>query len=285
MILSTTQLAEWRRCRQRYKWSRNDHLRPLRTVGRIRGDAGHVAFAEWYKTGNEKTAYEKAETVLRQEGMFKAGWSDNVMLKERRLLFASLARYFDWAERKDPWKPYIQKIEWRLERPIFKLFGEQHHYVAILDLVLRKPDGLYVIDHKFVKEAKHDHLLLDHQMTGNLLMAYFATGELPAGAIYNSVRLLPESKLEPARRTRVIRTRHGLQLAWTELIRQGKEAVRARHAWKQGKGEELVYRNTTTTCHWDCDFYQMCLAKEAFGTDHPELVAERPRQAVTLEGQ
>ena len=216
--LSYSQLAEWRRCRQKYSWHYQDGVRSREVpLGLRRGSAGHHGVGHWYLTGN----IEEAVVEARKSWDVQSGTEDE---KNWDILELILRRYFEWAGWNDPWTE-ILATEWKFEIPIA---ATGQVFIGFIDLIAKAGDELWIVDHKFVKQANHAHLGLDAQMTTYLAAMLQSEWGLPMGAMYNSILAVPGGKaeLEPVKRSLVHRTEHSAQLAWKEIERQAYEVQR-----------------------------------------------------------
>lgn len=280
MNLSYTQLKSWRRCRLQYKWRYVDHVPTPPSSGLLTGDAGHQALAVWYGGGTEGQALAAAERVFSTRGKHLPVETLRGLSKT---LAAVLKRYFVWSTQHDDWRSAVQHVEYKVDLPL----AGGHRIVGYLDLVLGLDDGVWIAEHKFVKDARTNHLLLDTQCTTYCALYWMQTAVLPRGVIYNSVRMRPGgiAEQEPALRTQVTRTKEGLELAWQELLWSGQELLRVRERYERGAGGPLTYRNATHDCSWDCSFYRQCCALELTG-DYNEALKTQPalpRQIVLEE--
>lgn len=269
MRLSFTQLSTWRRCRQRYDWWFVQKLRSSSSKGHLRGDAGHAALEKWYRGATVETALRRGYRAL----LVRAG-------REGRLQLAAsiwaglepiLRRYFAWEQSTGcPWRQQAIATEFALDYPLFA----GHRIVGFIDVVLKTPDGVWLVEHKFNQNAQTAHLALDSQLTTYCLLYWLQTGVLPRGAIFNCVRVSdgPTAQQEPAKRVQCSRTKAGLEVAWRELRAEAQELLRARQRLEKGTARqakraraELIYRSTTHDCHWDCDLYNACRTMELTG--------------------
>lgn len=260
---SYSQLSTWRRCRLRYHWHYVDGFSPQTSALGLRmGKAGHEGLMVWYGTGEAEDAIDAARTVWLAEGPLEPdehNWSR---------LETILRRYIPWAERNDPWTEIVA-VEEKISLPL----PGGKEFIAIIDVIARAGDELWIMDHKFVKRADHSHLLLDTQMSTYMAaLAVSGAYGMPAGAVYNSILTTIDGKAatEPVRRTPVRRSPFSATLAWEEIIKQSAELD---IYWGAGPAERelMVYRNCTRDCHWDCSFYSACLALEHDGDPLPVL--------------
>lgn len=288
MRVSFSQLETWRRCRQKFAWWYRDRLSAPRSVGQVRGEAGHAALALWYAGQSEEEAIGAALQIVHQE---YPNLSAHEIDKQCELLQTVLFRYFAWEPDNGNWRPLVVGVEQHVELPLVSdENGELHGVQGYFDLVLARPDkddpdAVWLVEHKFVQEARHSHLLLDPQITMYCLLYQMATGTSVKGVIYNSVRVRPGgiAEKEPARRTEVPRSQAGLQLAYHELLLQAREVVAARTQFQRGRGQELIYRNATRECHWECNLYQMCVGMELTGHADPSLLEPRSTELALEE--
>jgi hypothetical protein len=153
---------------------------------------------------------------------------------------------------------------------------------------------IYLFEHKTAKAISTNHLTLDDQASGYLMVAAqelraskaISKSDQVRGVTYNFARKAfaderPRnedglylnkdgsiSKQQPAAyflRHSVIRTVHERN---TQLGHISAEALTMAAF---DSGELPLYKNPTRDCSWDCPFYQMCVLHEAGGNDWQDL--------------
>lgn len=196
------------------------------------GHAGHVALAAYYSgkpiQDSIDIGYEDYNPTTAEEVM---------TYKE---LEGTLLNYFSLAAR-DGWT--VISVE--KEVKIGKLMG-------VMDLVIETKDGSrYIVDHKFQKSTKTDHLEVDDQVSFYLLLALHL-GLNVNGFLLNIIPTGSE-KLSPVRR--MVTRSQGF------LSRYAKEMGMTIELIERYLSAPTPIRNYTSSCKWDCDLYKLCLQR------------------------
>lgn len=256
MRLSFTRLADWRRCRQRYEWKYVQHIDAPSSPGQLRGKAGHSALAAYY--GGMPAEQAILAGLVELEELGREGSED------RQLMKAVLERYFRWAKLNDDWR--VVAVEQELKGSI-----GGYDVIGYVDLLVRKLVGgrprLCIVDHKFQRNAAIEEAILSPQLAMYEELVRQNYGEEPGELIYNIVRTVIGGQ---AAATPVVRVRAQIKPSrrrlWLhEVIAQAGEMAAFHNGEAAGP---RIYRNQTSTCNWDCPFYQRCLVLDS--EDVPE---------------
>lgn len=247
---SHTSLSAFRRCRQKFAWSYIDDYAPLPGMGLIRGSVGHHALATWYVTQDKsKTMLAASKKLAEYEALL-----DRVLDTEWDLISVVLERYLDWAEENDNFT--VEAAEQR-----FDLVIGGHVVMGFIDGIAVRTDGsVWLLEHKFQKQARTRHLQMDAQ-SSVYLWAARKLGYNPRGILYNIIRMAEGgvAAREPVVRLPVYRNNEGLEYMERELVPQMDEMRLAL------AGQLPIYRNPTKDCSWDCGFYDACLGLQDNG--------------------
>jgi RecB family exonuclease len=245
---SHSSLASWRRCRYRYwlSYIKNYEARP--GLGQFRGTTGHAGLAAWYTNGgdDEKAIQVASDTLQTIEIVnhldMSKDWEDIKMI---------LTRYFAWARRNDNFKVLAIEKEYEIELADIKLMG-------YIDGIVEQGGSVYILEHKFVKQARVNHVTLDMQISIYMLAAH-KLGYNPYGTFYNIIRMGDKgiAEKQPVLRTVAYRNSEGLDVIEKELENQMIELKRFN---EEGSKFLRLYRNPTRDCSWDCSFYPVCLS-------------------------
>jgi hypothetical protein len=245
IIFSHTKMAAWRRCKLRYKWQYLDKYQTPPSSGQIKGSVGHSGLAEWYRSGSRTSAIKVASAKL-----FEYERTLNLDLGEDwELLELVLDRYMEWSEENDDFSAVLGIEEkFVLDVMDFKLKG-------FIDGIVTMNGVNWLLEHKFMAQARTKHLELDPQVSIYLYAAR-KLGFDPRGVLYNVVRMGKTgiSDREPVVRLPVYRNLEGLIAIEHEMINQMQD-IENFHA-----GAGLIYRNPTADCSWDCGFFDACLS-------------------------
>ncbi len=247
MQVSHSMMQTWRRCRRRFFWHYVCGYVPVRKAkGLAVGSAGHAALSSWYSDKNSSKALAIAtESLADAEGI--------------ELLDKVLIRYFDWAVENDDFAVLSTELKFRMPLGNHVLYG-------IVDGVIRRTDGtVWVLEHKFNKQASTEHLGLDIQCS--IYMAALQTsGYAPCGVLYNVVRMQEGgvANTKPVLRDYTFRSDHSAQLTSQEIQIQANDIDRYLKC-SLATQEYISYRNPDATCHWQCEFYNVCLSRQDNG--------------------
>ncbi len=263
--LSHTSLSSFRRCKMRYKWGYIDNYAAPSSPAQIKGGVGHVGLGAWYPAISNTKTFNAAGDIALKAASDKLAEYEREMNEEMTDIWDDIAvileRYFKWAIDADDFQ--VQEIEYKFELEI-----DDFILIGYLDGIVQRIDGtLWILEHKFTKQARVKHLELDAQLSLYMLAAR-ASGFDIRGALYNVIRttLGGIAATEPVVRLPVYRNNEGLQQIAREIVFQMKE-MRTFHE-QNGEG---AYRNQTMDCSWDCSFFNPCLAMNDDGNPIPAL--------------
>jgi len=244
---SHTSISSFKWCKFQYYLKYIQNYAPLPSIGQIRGNVGHKALGEWYRTKDGSRAYAVAsEAISQYEELIRESLEE-----EWELLSVIIPRYFSWALDNDNFKEVLAIEEkFELELGGFRLIG------YIDGIVRDQQNVLWLLEHKFLKRVSTGHLDLDPQVS---LYIYAARkmGYDVRGVLYNIIRVAKGGKAEtePVVRVPLYRNYEGLQVIEVELQRVLEEI----YAFHQDP-EPKLYRNETEKCAWGCGFFHACLS-------------------------
>lgn len=250
-VMSHSRLATWRRCRYKFDLTYRRKYKPKnKSQGLLRGSVGHFVLEQYYKPESKWTFPQDTEEVMEL-------WEDKegVELEDKTWdeAYDALMRYFTFAEENDNWEHLETELKFKIpiatDSPL-QLMG------YIDGIVKEKGSGrVWLLEHKFQKMVSTKHLQMDQQVSIYMMVAKIL-GYDPAGVIYNMIRIGsgPTALREPVVREHVYRNPEGLVAIFRDLKLQAEEAYE--FLTKGGR----IYRNSTSNCHWDCQFYRVCLS-------------------------
>jgi len=244
MRYSHTSMSSWRRCKVQFSWKYKQNFTPSTSPGQRIGSVGHSAVAEYYRTGSEEKAYEAASRkLLEYEQLDEEDYPD-----DWDIIGNVLFRYFKQSKLMDDFIVKEVEKEFKLQ------FGDEE-LIGFIDAVVEKRGGIYLMEHKFVKQASLKQVSLDPQISIYMLAAK-VLGLQPRGIIYNVVRtgFGGINDRQPILRADVFRNTECLTVIEYEMKVQMKEMT----DYLDNGGE--IYRTPTKDCSWDCGFYPVCLS-------------------------
>jgi hypothetical protein len=245
---SHSMLSSWKRCKQRFQWSYVDGYIGPPSLGQARGSAGHAAMDHYYS--NDRDIFSSLEIAYNK---FVEILGPDYNEKEWDLLEMILIRYHNWAIENDKFEVLSTEEHFELDFPNGVLQG-------FIDGVVKVKDSVWLLEHKFNKNAQTAHLDIDAQVSTYMLAAHLL-GYKPTGVLYNIIRVSdgPTAKKSPVERRMVYRNPEGLQVFAREISDQMLEIKR--HLAEGG----FVYRNLNSDCSWDCPFLGVCLSISDMG--------------------
>lgn len=251
ITLSNTRVGNFQRCAQRYVWSYLDKVEVDKTAGLRRGEALHAALESFYRG-------ELAGTLLstRIDQALTAAWNNfeptgEDMLEDWELMQRILLRYFREVALQDQWVVREVELTWNTPTDYpFSLTGR-------IDLMVQAGGRNFIVDHKFNKQVSDRHLPVDPQVSTYLLLARILGIEVH-GVIYNIIRMTEGGVAvkEPVVRQTVRRTSAWLD-RWEQQLMSLSQQIEEFHA---NPGAAWQLRNFGANCHWDCSFYEHCMA-------------------------
>lgn len=250
MNFSYSKLSSWRRCKYRFHLQYGEGYRSRKSLGQIRGTAGHAALDKYYSTDrNIMTAIDHAWEVYRKEA------ENEINQEDWELLERVLIRYDTWAKAHDKFE--VINTEQHFEIP----FEDDLVFEGIIDGVVKVGNDHWLLEHKFNKKVQVAGLDVDQQVTSYMLAAHLLGFE-PIGVFYNIVRVDdgPTAVREPVVRKMIFRNVEGLAYYAEELRLQMNEARK----FLETPGP--TYRNMTHDCSWDCSFLDVCLSLNEQGS-------------------
>jgi hypothetical protein len=245
-------LATYRRCLQQYDWKYIGKHFPPSGIGQVRGTCGHAAIADWHTFHNEQQAMDVAWNQWNNAGYLEsnADWL---------LLESALNRYFGYSSEHDTFQ--MIKSEEKFDIPLELADGTPIIFTGYIDGIIQDKDGLWLMEHKFLKQIDNGTKDLDHQSSLYLLACHHL-GYAVKGVLYNQIRMGTKiAETEPVVRRRVTRNLAGLAHIEQELLSQAGAMLK----FEEGGGS--VYRNPTKDCGWDCSFYSACLSLQDDGIE------------------
>lgn len=199
---TVTERSSFRTCRRRWYLDTNLRLAPKDQViwYLIFGDCIHAALEAYYKGGRDlkkclrafRTTWGREDKKLREKyrAFYDMGISDE--WAEHRAKGEEMLRCYDMYDRVDSFFDEVVSyaIEERSFIDILDLDGELQEGNPLLsgriDMVVRRSDGIWIVDHKSLASAPTDTALdIDDQLTGYCYIYWRLTGEIPRGALYN----------------------------------------------------------------------------------------------------
>jgi len=258
MKLSHSSMSKFRRCKQRYKWQYVENLLEQPSAGQRRGTVGHHAVATWYKEYDEDVAMQSAADKMTQFEIEDG----NDYSKDWSKFEKILPRYFNWSKENDFFDDVIA-VEHKFDIEL----GKVAVLTGYIDAIVVDQGHQWLMEHKFLKSSSGAHISLDPQISIYVLAAR-ELGFNIRGVMYNAVRMTIKGKAEtePVDRYLAYRNVEALDYIKQELILQAEEMMEFLE-----NPPELVYRNTTRDCTWDCSFYNACLALNDDGDPYPVL--------------
>lgn len=290
--VSHTKLSSYRRCLQQYHWKYIDGFYPPSSVGQARGTAGHAALAIWHTDYDAQKALNAAW----------AAWETNAQGygPDWEILEASLDRYFQWSlQQKDTFKVLVAEQEFNIEfefggtywlpskkDPSKRLEANTFLLNGFIDGIVEDHGYLWLLENKFYKRMDNSPLDLDAQVSLYLLAAHLVEfekqfGKKLQGVLYNIVRVADGKKAieEPAVRRKLFRNAEGLYHIQEEIFQQVRRMIQ----YHQKGGEP--YRTPTSSCHWDCPFYNPCLLYQDDGSYPKDQLISISQTRSTQNGQ
>jgi hypothetical protein len=158
----------------------------------------HSALEAYYKGGRDlkkclrafRTAWGKEDRALRATygGLYSMGIEDEwLMHKERG---EEMLKCYDLFDKANPF--FDEIISYSIEERAFvEVLGPDDEGIGALlsgriDMVVRRKDGIWIVDHKALASVPVDTALdIDDQLTGYCYIYWRLTGEMPRGALYN----------------------------------------------------------------------------------------------------
>ena len=267
--LSHSSMYCWRRCRTQYYFKYKMDYAPHPGPAMIKGSCGHEAMATWYNLKDKVPTEERiAQAMLSaSEKLFEFEEDQSRSYAEEwELTEIVLNRYFLWSLENDD-DFVVRAVEHR-----FDLVLDEVAITGFIDGIVEINGVNWLLEHKFMGQARTSHLELDPQVSIYLLAAR-KLGFNPRGVLYNVIRMRVGgiAETEPVIRLPVYRNNEGLKFIETELILQINEM-----ADFHNKGG-AVYRTETNNCSWDCGFYRVCLGMNDNG-EYLSVLETMPRR-------
>lgn len=203
---TVTERGGFRSCRRRWHLEDVQHLTHKDRIAwaLIFGEAVHKGLEYYYKNTRKISRalagftkqWNQERTILQDTygGLYSAGIGDEwLAYKEKGEL---MLRYYDVYDRQAEfqWDKVIEVVntETRLYVDIRDFNGEQIEGLPLLsgrpDLIVRRKDGIWIVDHKTAASAYTARALdIDDQLTGLAYLWWRLTGDVPRGALYNSL--------------------------------------------------------------------------------------------------
>lgn len=254
MIVSHSMTATWRRCKHKFYLHYIQGFRQIRKgMGLQLGTLGHLALGAWYNGATEDEAIAKVWKAGEELAAGAEIDQGSVEMLER-----VLRRYFkmDLESETSPAKINKLGVEWKFNLPL----GMGHNLLGFIDMVFeRKDKTIWVMEHKFNKQASTSHLQLDPQIS--IYIAASRRAGIPvSGVLFNCIRMTdgPTAVKEPALRDYAFRSELAGEQILLDLGVQAEEIL-SFTLLNPIFQKRSAYRNCTKDCSWDCQFYRACM--------------------------
>ena len=247
--LSNTRIGNFQRCAQRYIWAYLDKVEIPKSPGLRRGEAQHAAVEPFYRD-----QLAGMDSTPRIDRALSAAWEifqpvGEDMLKDWELMQRILLRYFREVAPNDQWRVREVEVTWNTPPDsALDLTGR-------IDLIVEAGGKRFIVDHKFNKQVSTQHLAVDPQVSTYLLLARILGVEV-SGVIYNIIRMTEGGVAvkEPVVRQTITRSQNWLD-RWEQQLRLIQQQIVDFHV------SPVATLEFGANCHWDCSFYEHCLAK------------------------
>jgi Zierdtviridae exonuclease len=315
-LLRTSERISFKRCQQRWYWAWRMGLRGKGKPADALwfGTGVHIALAEWYCGPGKKRGPHPAETFALWAGEeinnIKAarpdefGFEEEIWVEAHQLGTAMLDGYVKKYGKDPKWDVIAPEQTFQIDIPRRSGNGLLATYAGTFDLVYRDlEDGLIKLgEHKTAKAISTAHLSLDDQAGGYWAVAshvlrdqgVLGPKEHIAEITYNFLRkALPDDRDEDAEGRKLnkdgtISKRQPSAYFHREPIerlpRERKQQIvkiQNEAAWMETarRYPDRLMKTPTTTCHWDCAFFDMCELHDRGGDDYAEYMQAVYHQA------
>jgi len=189
--ISVTQLRDFLDCRR--KSVLLSSWRPVKPEPALWfGTVVHAGLAGYYSNNRDREAGELAMTTSANDSLSK-------IASEFSEIWSNIQKEFDeyWDT---AWAVFRNYVDYDTVEPLAGeiIEVEKRHNYAIpnsevtlsgqIDLVLSRPDGIWVIDHKTASRPLESAALeVDEQVTGYIYLVWKKTGKIPQGFLFNTL--------------------------------------------------------------------------------------------------
>lgn len=207
---TVTERASFRTCRRQWYLENIERLEPTGSPAwpLLYGTVMHDALDTYYRTGRDLDAtyatFEQSWEIEhhrlgRELGpMYEGGPVDEWWAHHEKGL--QTLKYYDRHDRADKFFTKVVDVGVGFDAWRENISVEERHFIDILspdglpvgllsgriDLVVRRKDGIWIVDHKNYASAPSWRALeVDDQLTGYCFIWWRMTGKLPRGALYN----------------------------------------------------------------------------------------------------
>lgn len=294
LMIRTSERTTFARCRQRWWWAYRDCLTPKVAKPALRfGDLVHQALALYYKPSKVRTRiirgphpaesfvrlYDEQLKQLSEFGMYteEEEWSDARSLGIEML--ENYVKHYGKDEQFQVIKPEVPfEVDMYDEDGLYLCTYVGQFDAVIFDLNSGK---LGLFEHKTAKTVRTGHLPLDEQAGSYWAFAPYVmeAKDLPKldFVLYNFLR---KAKADDRPQNEdgfylnkdgTVSKRQPSPLFHREIVRRGKSRadsvlLRVKRQAEEiswiDQGEMDVWKTPNQDCHWQCDFYDMCVLHE-----------------------
>ena len=192
--IHVTERSTFKFCRRQWKYAYKECLVPIVEPYNALwiGRGLHYGLAAYYrgirdgKVVDPVAAFDEWLKLIVPDADYQQLWDeDRRRIQEfRDLAKAVLSGYVDHSKRYDDFEIVA------VEQPIrARIPGTRSYLIGTLDLLVRRNNSLWVVDHKNVTSfTDPEYLDWDDQMTSYLWLVWQQYKEFPSGAIYNQLR-------------------------------------------------------------------------------------------------
>lgn len=259
LIISISEIGQFLRCRLQWNWDKRVGLRSRKVAApRVNGILVHSAKEEFYKLPRKKRTADRMEKVARQA--FKGVKEVPVNSKDRELAQAMLLGYIEWVNgehdqsdraigKRDVWPewpfvlPLVKDRSILIRGKIDELF-EPTVYKKVLAMD----------ETKTRTKISFDMMDMDSQLTAYLWAMW---KEYPNYRRYVAWRTVLRRQMPGPRVKAPLFARESIERTPDELIMWERDTLRI----VRDMLDAAIYPTRTQSCRYDCDFYELCLAR------------------------
>lgn len=295
-MLRNSERSDFKRCPQRWWWGWRQGLVPQGPpdINLWFGEGIHLALALWYKPGlkrgvDPRRTWKKfiSDDIRFIETEFAREYDPKEYVEAGEFGVELLGNYLEEYGRDRSWDIIAPEQNFELVipdkrgRPVVRLHGT-------MDGVLRDLDdgNVKILENKTAKEIITAHLELDSQHCTYFTVAERCLKDMGlikptdrvTDMVYNFLRKghaddRPVNDLGQAlnkdgsvskNQPKSLFLRHPVALTRPQMRRQLEKIAAEVRAMNMMRSRELdLWKNETRNCHWDCNFYQMCVLDES----------------------
>lgn len=263
MIISASEIGQFLRCRLQWNWDKRVGLKSDKvTMPRVNGILVHKGKEHFYERPRSKRTPEHMNKAARKA--FRSVTEVPINAKDRELATAMLMGYAEWvndSDNENSDRNIGKRTVWPEWQWVLPLKKDRSILIRGRIDELFEPTiykGVLAMDETKTKTGiSFDMMDMDAQLTTYLWAMWKKHDHLHKYRRYIAWRTVLRRQMPGPRVKAALFGRESIERSPDELRMWEKDTLRVVHDMM----DAAIYPTRNESCKWNCDFYQLCLAR------------------------